>query len=95
MSPTQTPDAHVVAERPEEPDGADGREGDGQRDDGGLRERPGVEVEQEQDEQEGERHDDGEPLGHPLLGLVLAAPGTAKPAGSSRLSRRSAFASST
>ena len=69
------PDAHVVAEQVEEPDGADRGERHGQGDDAGLRHRPGVQVEQEEDEEQRQGDDHLQPRLDPLHGLVLAAPG--------------------
>ena len=45
-------DAQVIAQQVEEPDGADGGEGHGEQDDGRLRERAGVQLNQEQGQEQ-------------------------------------------
>ena len=70
-------DAHVVAERPEEPDGAHGREGHGQQDDHRLRDRGGVQIEEHEDDEQRQGHEEGEPAARPLEVLELPRPAEA------------------
>src|SRR5271166_2330772 len=58
----------------EQPDRADGRERDRRQDDCGLRHRAGVEVEQQEDDEQRDRQYDLQPLFHPLHRLILTAP---------------------
>ena len=72
--PDPDPDAHVVTEEVEQPDRADGGERHCQDDDHGLDRRLGVQIEQQEDQDDGHRQHDLELLPHPQHGLVLAAP---------------------
>src|SRR3990172_1814207 len=67
-------DAHVVAEQVEQPDGAHRRKRHGQQDEEGLHHRAGVEIEQQEDHEQGDGHDQLQPRVDALHVLVLAAP---------------------
>ena len=70
-------DAHVVAQGPEQPEGADGAEGHRQHHHGGLEGRLGVGVEQAEDQHQRDGQNDLQPLLHADHVLVLARPGEA------------------
>src|SRR5271157_1051357 len=67
-------DAHVVVQQVENPDRADGRERNCGQDDGGLRDRTGIEVQQQKDDEQRDGEHDLQPLFHPLHRLILTAP---------------------
>ncbi len=74
ITPTQTATEVLIAEQVEEPEGPDQRKRHGQEDDGGLGDRAGAHVDDEEDDQHGQRNDDDKALLGRLHVLELAAP---------------------
>ncbi len=67
-------DAHVEPHEPDQPQAAGQREGHRQHDDHGLGDAAEVEMEQDEDQQQGRRHDEHQPGLGSFEILELAAP---------------------
>src|SRR6266702_2483480 len=67
-------DTHVVVQQVQKPHSANGGERDGQQNDHGFDRRAGIEIQQQENDEQRDGNDQFQPLGYALHEFILSAP---------------------